>query len=447
MTLPSALARRAPLAVVAPFALTALALARPISEAGATSTPPANGVPTSERAPDAKPFRYKDGEHGEGKLMHVDGVPVLILEGSPEQVGEEIGVLAVRQSKPLYDFPRDYFRRECTAMIRGAFPKLTEDKSRAMEELLWPKFQKVAMKLEPNFPKAHRAELEALIKAGEVDRDHLVASNGMFDLGHLPQAELLGGCSSLIIPARRSATKGPLFGRNLDFSHFGYLHRYSLLMVHRSNDPKKHSFTSAGFPGFVGCFTGMNDAGLTIASHEVFEPDTATRFNPKGVPFAMAYRRVLEECETIGDAVKLLDGIERASATSLVIADPEGGAVIEVTPDTLAVRRFKDKPGVCTNHFCTQKNPKQTDKFETRTRFDTLSRSVAGEKAESFSVKDVTKCLHEVRLLDSGKTDLTIQTFVFEPAERRVHLRFAGGDGPATGGKLTTLDLNKLWGK
>jgi isopenicillin-N N-acyltransferase like protein len=317
MTAVSALARRAPLAAVALLALTAPAFAQPAPKPG------------------AEPFRYKEGEHGKGKLTYVDGVPVLILEGTPEQMGEQIGALAVRQAKPLYNFPRDYFRRECTTMLREAFPKLAADRIKAMEEeVLWPKFQKVAMKLEPNFPKAHLAELDALIKAGAVDRNQLIASNGMFDLGNVSPTELLAGCSSVIIPPQHSATKGLLFGRNLDFSHFGYLHHYSLLMVYRSNDPKKHSFVSAGFPGFVGCFTGMNDAGLTIASHEVFEPVTKTPFNPKGVPFAMAYRRVLEECATVADAVRLLNekGFERASVTSLVIADTKDGAVIEVTP-------------------------------------------------------------------------------------------------------------------
>ncbi len=213
------------------------------------------------------------------------------------------------------------------------------------------------------------------------------------------------------------------------------------------SDPKKHSFASAGFPGFVGSFTGVNDAGLAIASHEVCAPDTATPFNPKGVPFGMAYRRVLEECATVGDAVKLLDGSERASATSLVVADTTGGAVIEVTPDALAVRRLKDKPGVCTNHLCTHKNPKQTDKFETLTRFDTLSKAVALKKDEVFGVGDVQKHLHAVRLVDARKADLTIQAFVFEPAGRKVHLRFADGNGPATAGALTAIDLNALWGK
>ena len=413
---------------------------------------------TPGEAPAAEPFRYKEGDHRTGgfkaelkyfgKSSDSEGVPVLILEGSPEQIGEQLGVLAVRQAKPLYDFPRDYFRREGATAVRGAFPGLPEDKVKAaVDGVLWPRIQKVAMKLEPNFPEAQLAELDALIKAGQVDRDRLIAGNGMFDLGHLPRGELLGGCSSVVIPPQRSATTGPLFGRNLDFSHFGYLHDYSLLMVYRSSDPKKHSFASAGFPGFVGCFTGMNAAGLTVASHEVFEPDTAAPFNPRGVPFAMAYRRVLEECATIGDAVRLLDGIERASVTSLVVADTTGGAIIEVTPDALTVRRFRDKPGVCTNHFCAQKNPKQTDRFATRTRFDALSRSVAAERGELLGVEGVKQRLHAVRLVDAGKVDLTIQTFVFEPAERKVHLRFADGSGPATGGELTTLDLNKLWGK
>jgi len=407
-------------------------------------------------APAAEPFRYRAGEHGKGKLTHLDGVPVLILQGSPAEMGEQTGVLAARQAKPLFDFPRDYFLGECATEFRRTNPTWPEQGAQfklalgAAELTLWPLVQRKAARLEANFPAAYRAELKALADAagkGVVSHDRLVASNGLFDLGHVPQAELMRGCSSLVIPPRLSATKGVLFGRNLDFFHFGYLHQYSLLMVYRSDDPKKHSFASAGFPGLVGCVTGMNDAGLTVASHEVQDPDTATPFDPKGVPFAMTHRRVLEECATVGDALKLLDGMERASVTSLVVADTEGGAVIEVTPETLAVRRFKDKPGVCTNHFCVMRNPNLKEKFDTFKRFDELTQSTPAKGVEVFGVGDVQKRLHAVRLFDDKKADLTIQTFVFEPAERKVHLRFGDGNGPATAGKLTTVDLAKLWGK
>lgn len=404
----------------------------------------------------SEPFRYQVGKHGLGELKYVDCIPVLILQGTPEEMGEQTGVLAVRQAKSLYNFPRDYFLGECTIEILRTNPKWTKQDAQfklaimAAELALWPQVQKKAARLEDNFPRAYRSELKAITDAAGKDvvsHHQLVAGNGLFDMGHIPQSELARGCSSVIIPPRLSANMGLLFGRNLDFYHFGYLQQYSLLMAYRSSDPKKHSFVSAGFPGLVGCFTGMNDVGLTIASHEVQEPDTTTLFNPKGVLFAMAYRRVLEECATIGDAVKLLDGMERASVTSLVIADTEGGAVIEVTPDTIAVRRFKDNPGVCTNHFCAMKNPKQKEQFDTFKRFDTLTNLVTLKKDRVFGIEDVQRGLHDARLLDGNKVNMTIQTFVFEPSEKKVHLRFGSGDEPSTSGKLTSLDLNKLWGK
>ena len=301
-------------------------------------------IPSAGDAQQAKPFGYPAGKAGKGELKYIgDKVPVLILEVTPEEMGEQIGKLAAKPAaqhpKPmLYDFPRDYFRHELTAEIRRQFPKMpawmVKPAVAAKEPGMWANFQKIAGDLKPNFPKDQLAELEALIKAGGFkDRTHLIASNGMFDLGHISPERLEAGCSSVIVPPNHSATNGLLFGRNLDYFHFGYLHQYSLLMVYRPSGKTpdgrpKRRFMSAGFPGLVGSFTGMNDAGLTIASHDVLEPNTTTKFNPKGVPFAMAYRRILEECETVGDALKLLDDIERASITSLVIADPKGGGAV-----------------------------------------------------------------------------------------------------------------------
>lgn len=404
-------------------------------------------------AQDVKPFRFKANESGQGKLTYFGDIPVLILQGSPEEMGEQAGVLVVSQVGPLLKFPRDNFRYEATLMLRDSFPNMPAKDIAAMEEKLWPKAQKIALKLVNNFPKSQRDELEAMIKAGMADRQQLLAANGIFDLENISPTALLFGCSSLLIPPQQSATGGVLFGRNLDFSHFGYLHQYSLLTVYRSTDKSKRAFVSAGFPGLVGCFTGMNDAGLTIASHSVQDPVTKKTFREDGVPFAMAYRRVLEECETVDEAIKLLEGMKRASLTNLAVADTKGAVVIEVSPTALAVRRFGNNPGVCTNHFCSKdegfENPKQTNSFLTKTRFETLTNSVT--RGDKLGVSDVKKRLHEVKLVDDRtpgiKEELTIQTFVFEPGERKVHLRFGNGKDPASAGELTTIDLKKLWGK
>jgi len=55
------------------------------------------------------------------------------------------------------------------------------------------------------------------------------------------------GCSSLLIEPSRSATGGPLFGRNLDFYGRGILHKYSLVAVYRPDG--KHAFAAVTFPG------------------------------------------------------------------------------------------------------------------------------------------------------------------------------------------------------
>jgi len=79
-------------------------------------------IPTAREARGAEPFRYQAGKYGKGVLKYVEGIPVLILQGTPKEMGEQIGVLAVRQSKPLFNFPRDYFLGECSRPSRCTRP-------------------------------------------------------------------------------------------------------------------------------------------------------------------------------------------------------------------------------------------------------------------------------------------------------------------------------------
>ena len=88
-------------------------------------------------------------------------------------------------------------------------------------------------------------------------------------------------CSALMVDAGRSETGGPLLGRNLDYPSLGYIHEYSLVTVYRPRG--KHAFVSIGFPGLVGCLSGMNDAGLTVGVLEVFAArEGEGRFDPEG---------------------------------------------------------------------------------------------------------------------------------------------------------------------
>jgi hypothetical protein len=104
------------------------------------------------------------------------------------------------------------------------------------------------------FPGAYRQEIEAAAKAGGIGRELLVVANVIGDVQHL------GGCSALVVEPDRSATGGPLFGRNWDRSPLADLDKYGLIVVRRPND--KRAYASVTFPGLLLCGSEMNDAGL-----------------------------------------------------------------------------------------------------------------------------------------------------------------------------------------
>src|SRR5262249_7170629 len=142
--------------------------------------------------------------------------------------------------------------------------------------------------LEKNIPDDYRRELDAVAKFGGVDRDGVLVGNTFADV------KKVGGCSALLVSPDKSATGGPLFGRNLDYPTLGFLHEYSLVTVFRPTG--KHAFASIGFPGLIGCLSGMNDAGLALAVLEVYKSnDDSPAFDPQGTPYAMCFRRILEE--------------------------------------------------------------------------------------------------------------------------------------------------------
>ncbi len=48
-----------------------------------------------------EPFRYPAAKHGKGELRYLNGLPVLTVEGSPEELGDQIGFLALKPTKDL----------------------------------------------------------------------------------------------------------------------------------------------------------------------------------------------------------------------------------------------------------------------------------------------------------------------------------------------------------
>lgn len=361
----------------------------------------------------AEPFRYPEGACDHGELKHVHDLPVLTVWGSPAEIGAAVGKLAVRHAGAMNSYPHNLLKR---------YHLLA----------LWKPLVKAGRTMVEHFPAEYREELEAIVKPGEIERDQAVAGNTMFDL------KKVLACSALLVESERSETGGPLLGRNLDYPSLGYAHEYTLITVYHPAHAQ-HAFVSVGFPGMVGCLSGMNDAGLALAVLEVFQLKAGhKRFDSSGWPYALCYRRLLEECSTIDEAKARLKQMPRVTITNLVIADRNRVAVFEVTPREVLVRPLDQGTCVCTNHYRMDevKPLVPINVFHTRQRFQALSEAV--QRHDKFDIDDLHESLHRAAM----KKD-TLQTMIFEPATLRLHL--AIGALPASAGELKVLDLKPLF--
>jgi hypothetical protein len=362
----------------------------------------------------AGPFRFPEGRLGaSAELKYRGGLPVLVVGGTPEEMGRAAGVLALKPGARVLEYPRELLKLH------------NVDK-------LWDVFVQAGNGMFRQFPPDYQKELGAMVQAAGVARDPVVAGNTFFDL------KKIMACSALLVGKDRSATGGPLLGRNLDYPSLGYVEHYSLVTVYRPAG--KHAFASVGFPGLAGCLSGMNDAGLSLAVHEVFDVKAGEpNFNARGIPYALCNRKVLEECTTIAEAQKLLEGLPRTCTINLAVADRSGVAVFEVTPRHVVRRSPEKDTCTCTNHFCSAalRPARPVDVMRSFERFASLER--VRSWPDKVRPEDMRRELDAVNL-----GDLTLQTMVFEPATLRLHL--SAGTVPASRGPLRTLDLAPLLG-
>jgi len=361
----------------------------------------------------AEPFRFAEGKHGQGELRYVSGVPVLLVQGSPAEIGEQIGVLAL---KPLVQANKELLDR----VLRND----------ALSPVIAAALKTGALML-PQFPADHVAELEAMAKAGGVPLDVLVFANTLPEMV-LPNVGRLQQCSTLVVEAERSATGAPLFGRNMDWPVDDFpLHEYSLVTVYRPRG--KRAYAIIGFPGMVGFSQGINEAGLALAGLSVTATaDNSLPLNVAGTPAGCAARRALEECTTVAEAEALIRPLKPTAMSNVALCDKHRGAVFEITTKQLVVRESREAVCACTNHFRMPELAVDTS----------CPRYAVLEKCRQMARLDLADVAEK---LDEVGNEITQQTMIFEPARLKLHLAY--GPAPASQYPLAELDLAELFAK
>lgn len=248
----------------------------------------------------------KDPE-GHGLLCRAGGKLVLIVDGTPEQMGGAHGRL-------LADLIPEVMPRTL-GIVAGAYA-ITKGK------WFYDRIDEIYASTSPHTADAHLRECEAMAAAAGIPHRDAISGNFFPELFH---------CSGVAVRNTASADGRVIHARVLDYMRDVNLQKYSVLQVFLPEN--KIPWISVGYAGLVGTVTAMNAKGLAIgelggASHEEWD----------GVPMTFLMREIVEEAETVEQALEIMKRRPRTCDYYYVISDASRNMVgVHANPTTLKV--------------------------------------------------------------------------------------------------------------
>ena len=225
----------------------------------------------------------------------------------------------------------------------------------------------------------------------------------------------------------------PLFGRNFDWLPTKGITEHTLVVVYKGEG--KRAFAAVTVSPISGVISGMNDAGLALTINEISirKSRDKAQFNWKGTPLLSGVP------PRAGGVLHRCGGGE---------APPRHAANHDLLPDALrqerrrGVRDHADQPGGA------QPRERRVLLHESLPHRQALRRGqvlavceaapLQAKDAPKLGVADVFTKLDEV-----SQGSSTLQSMVFEPADRVLHLAY--GEGHATKLKPHRIALGELF--
>ncbi|MFW5653322.1 MAG: C45 family autoproteolytic acyltransferase/hydrolase [Planctomycetota bacterium] len=212
-----------------------------------------------------------------GTLQWVGGHRLAVLQGTPEQIGRAHALLMP-----------EAVEREVDSVLHLVGLAVTMQNGRWFLDDLRGAFER----LEPYIPAHHLAEMDAMADALGYPREMMRLANVFPEMFH---------CSGFAIFGSATADGMLYHGRVLDYmTDIGLQDAAVTKFIIPTPESGRRPFVSAGYAGFVGTVSGMNDAGIALG-----QMGGRGEGQWDGVPMASLMRLALEECRTL-DEVKHL---------------------------------------------------------------------------------------------------------------------------------------------
>lgn len=241
---------------------------------------------------------------GKGRLELHDGVKVLFLNGTPEEMGAQHGALAKKEVHNLVDRIL-YGVGVGSSLAKGRwfFGEIEEAQGR-LQKFMDPRYLR---------------EMDAMADAAGLPREEMRLANYFPELFHCSGFALLG-----------EATEGGRIyhGRVLDYLKGVGLEQNACVTIVQPD--QGNAWVNVGYFGFVGSVTAMNEKGISIG-------EMGGRGEGKwdGKPMAQLLREVMEKASTLDEAIAIMRDSPRTCEYYYVVADAKAKRAvgIKATPE------------------------------------------------------------------------------------------------------------------
>jgi dienelactone hydrolase len=246
---------------------------------------------------------------GHGLVCEAQGKRVLIVGGTPEQMGAAQGQLL-----------RETILRLTERVVYG----MGAADSMNSGQWWFDRTAEIERRTVPHMPPRFLAECDAMAHAAGVSTRDARAANLFPERFH---------CSGVALCGKATADGRILHARVLDYMRDIGLQTSACVTVFAPAG--RHAWISAGYAGFLGTVTAMNECGLAVG-----EMGGRGEGNWDGVPMTFLLRDIMERAATVDDALKILRESPRTCEYYYVFSDKSRAmAAVHCDPKQVTVLR------------------------------------------------------------------------------------------------------------
>lgn len=373
--------------------------------------------------------------YGKSLRSTAGNVPVLVLRGDYEELGEAQGALAGKEIIYLLD--------------KILIPSLNQAEANVWDSRVLPAAGSFV------FPARYDKELSGMIRGiekrypdkfdrmlfsigREINIDDLRALNCFIDM--TPSG---GGCSSFSAWGSLTQSGEVICGRNMDERYIAGKVPF-MIVAREPAESNRQASIELTCPGLVGVLTAMNKDGLILMAHH--EQGLQCPAAGEWLPRSIVFRDVIESVRA-GDSVDQIvssfkDRPVRTGNNTHIARPAYGNAkvslpfVLEWDGNSLdhGVSLRNEDPSVardaivCTNHFVTRRHEELAGSRNSRMRFQILADSLRKyhDSKETISVEKAIRMMDSVAR--SGEV-VTYFTVIAIPGEKRIVFAVSPGRG------------------